>query len=102
MIRRPPRSTLFPYTTLFRSETLRHRPVQPLQFKVLPEVLPVDLHAFASRESIIGAGRVERCRAEVQTSELESHHDHVLRGRRVDIVPKVRDRDAHAHAAVEL
>src|SRR5687768_17987755 len=23
MIRRPPRSTLFPYTTLFRSETLR-------------------------------------------------------------------------------
>ena len=24
MIRRPPRSTLFPYTTLFRSEWLRH------------------------------------------------------------------------------
>src|SRR2546425_5453649 len=28
MIRRPPRSTLFPYTTLFRSEiTLRHLPI---------------------------------------------------------------------------
>src|SRR5687768_1061316 len=25
MIRRPPRSTLFPYTTLFRSDSLRHR-----------------------------------------------------------------------------
>src|SRR3712207_9553171 len=25
MIRRPPRSTLFPYTTLFRSETVDHR-----------------------------------------------------------------------------
>src|SRR3712207_7338508 len=25
MIRRPPRSTLFPYTTLFRSETVRNR-----------------------------------------------------------------------------
>src|SRR3712207_7314482 len=25
MIRRPPRSTLFPYTTLFRSAPLRHR-----------------------------------------------------------------------------
>src|SRR3712207_7379794 len=25
MIRRPPRSTLFPYTTLFRSADLRHR-----------------------------------------------------------------------------
>src|SRR3712207_7881293 len=28
MIRRPPRSTLFPYTTLFRSETL-----QPIAFR---------------------------------------------------------------------
>src|SRR5687768_17990115 len=28
MIRRPPRSTLFPYTTLFRS--LQHRPFTPL------------------------------------------------------------------------
>src|SRR3712207_7677707 len=26
MIRRPPRSTLFPYTTLFRSRDLLHRP----------------------------------------------------------------------------
>src|SRR2546427_8324778 len=26
MIRRPPRSTLFPYTTLFRSRRRRHRP----------------------------------------------------------------------------
>src|SRR3712207_8749490 len=28
MIRRPPRSTLFPYTTLFRSELLRGAPVE--------------------------------------------------------------------------
>src|SRR2546429_5241927 len=28
MIRRPPRSTLFPYTTLFRSLTARSKPVQ--------------------------------------------------------------------------
>src|SRR2546430_7196844 len=26
MIRRPPRSTLFPYTTLFRSQAVRRRP----------------------------------------------------------------------------
>src|SRR2546422_7772841 len=26
MIRRPPRSTLFPYTTLFRSHVVHHRP----------------------------------------------------------------------------
>src|SRR5256885_11964664 len=29
MIRRPPRSTLFPYTTLFRSTVLRGDPVSP-------------------------------------------------------------------------
>src|SRR2546430_17559461 len=29
MIRRPPRSTLFPYTTLFRSEDLRQRDAAP-------------------------------------------------------------------------
>src|SRR3712207_8648996 len=27
MIRRPPRSTLFPYTTLFRSKTFRSKPI---------------------------------------------------------------------------
>src|SRR2546426_7095405 len=29
MIRRPPRSTLFPYTTLFRSHPVRARPGRP-------------------------------------------------------------------------
>src|SRR2546430_5191943 len=31
MIRRPPRSTLFPYTTLFRSETRRRPPARQRQ-----------------------------------------------------------------------
>src|SRR2546425_3923213 len=31
MIRRPPRSTLFPYTTLFRSRILRSLPRNPLR-----------------------------------------------------------------------
>src|SRR2546430_12324238 len=30
MIRRPPRSTLFPYTTLFRSSGRQHGPRQPI------------------------------------------------------------------------
>src|SRR3712207_8886825 len=33
MIRRPPRSTLFPYTTLFRSPQSQHR---QLSFSILP------------------------------------------------------------------
>src|SRR2546426_6889208 len=36
MIRRPPRSTLFPYTTLFRSPFHRRRTPQPLTSSVRP------------------------------------------------------------------
>src|SRR3989442_3286180 len=37
MIRRPPRSTLFPYTTLFRSPRSRHsRPLAPRELRGLP------------------------------------------------------------------
>src|ERR1043165_10044343 len=51
MIRRPPRSTLFPYTTLFRS---LHR---------LPRNLPVAL-PWETRQ--------DGCRSEEHTSELQS------------------------------
>src|SRR3712207_9415846 len=53
MIRRPPRSTLFPYTTLFRSASLGqvHRAALPdgrevackLQYPDMPSVLEADL-----------------------------------------------------------
>src|SRR3712207_7375417 len=39
MIRRPPRSTLFPYTTLFRSHATTHRdPVVPLAARAVRRV----------------------------------------------------------------
>src|SRR2546429_2532925 len=68
MIRRPPRSTLFPYTTLFRS--LDHRPY----LGVLARTQHVaGIRKDASREH--GAGRhvdlsIER--SEEHTSELQS------------------------------
>src|SRR2546427_2740551 len=37
MIRRPPRSTLFPYTTLFRSDQYRERVQEVVQKKVAGE-----------------------------------------------------------------
>ena len=40
MIRRPPRSTLFPYTTLFRSAARRPRPHRALQPKRAPQPQP--------------------------------------------------------------
>src|SRR5205814_5265751 len=53
MIRRPPRSTLFPYTTLFRS-----REAQP--------------HCRRSRMDGAGAAPCRRIRSEEHTSELQS------------------------------
>src|SRR5256885_8402004 len=62
MIRRPPRSTLFPYTTLFRSD-----------FEVLEHGLDHQVHIL---DVVIGgAGRVARHdggRSEEHTSELQS------------------------------
>src|SRR5690242_21220825 len=85
MIWRPPRSTLFPYTTLFRSQTEAvGGPVTPRAFvagalrDVADGVLP--FKPFGNRVSfeIIAAGqpqefRVHVARSEEHTSELQSH-----------------------------
>src|SRR3712207_8685702 len=51
MIRRPPRSTLFPYTTLFRSHVLRRAVARPRPRDVHHEELWIDrekAHLFAA------------------------------------------------------
>src|SRR2546422_4092923 len=60
MIRRPPRSTLFPYTTLFRSHRLRS--LQGLPFK------SADARLYRTRRF---AGHAQP-RSEEHTSELQS------------------------------
>src|SRR5260221_7726298 len=68
MIRRPPRSTLFPYTTLFRSRSDWDRPGR--------ETAP----ACSSLGSGSGLGsNKEQARSEEHTSELQSHSDLVCR-----------------------
>src|SRR2546429_2719998 len=59
MIRRPPRSTLFPYTTLFRSVRLPMPPVRPVR---------ETFASYGTREKDI-TGKV---RSEEHTSELQS------------------------------
>src|SRR2546427_5737665 len=55
MIRRPPRSTLFPYTTLFRSELVHHLPVGlrgvPRELVQGPEPRVLRLHVIRDRKS---------------------------------------------------
>src|SRR2546429_2301782 len=73
MIRRPPRSTLFPYTTLFRS--VRRDPVARDQQQVLV-VDAVQLTDLAAPQMPVvgqcGAHRVSLSRSEEHTSELQS------------------------------
>src|ERR1044071_8288387 len=58
MIRRPPRSTLFPYTTLFRSLELSRL-----------DRFPIDVLAILDLKN---DSRLVRIRSEEQTSELQS------------------------------
>src|SRR5438034_11589725 len=76
MIRRPPRSTLFPYTTLFRSGAGAAAgrlvpPVLHVPFEELPARGPDDVRP----EKV----RPRQGRSEEHTSELQSHSDLVCR-----------------------
>src|SRR3712207_7693010 len=92
MIRRPPRSTLFPYTTLFRS---RRRHLEPGEFRRrartcpqerrehLPDRAPLEIrwtcdgtahHTLESRGGVFHADRSEE-----HTSELQSRQYLVCR-----------------------
>src|SRR3712207_9301250 len=58
MIRRPPRSTLFPYTTLFRSAALERAEVSPDQVEgvVMGQVLQAGQGQVPSRQAQIKGG----------------------------------------------
>src|SRR2546427_9593482 len=78
MIRRPPRSTLFPYTTLFRSiygeGTRQNDPVTS------EEGVPVVGQGVHSKPNPAAENRVKRLfRSEEHTSELQSQSNLVCR-----------------------
>src|SRR3712207_9004394 len=75
MIRRPPRSTLFPYTTLFRSDVA-----------VLVVLLELDVgqhaeHVFTHATRLLGVAQLgfQGSRSEEHTSELQSRQYLVCR-----------------------
>src|SRR5260370_6450042 len=71
MIRRPPRSTLFPYTTLFRSLAwVSLKPVTGRTHQLRAHMAHID-HAIV--------GDMRHVRSEEHTSELQSHLNLVCR-----------------------
>src|SRR5260221_6790363 len=100
MIRRPPRSTLFPYTTLFRSvpqpdwmrRLVTRKPVTPIApIAEMPHAAPPLPDASPNMEECFQAvfpvheaaqlndGLAAFTRSEEHTSELQSHSDLVCR-----------------------
>src|SRR2546426_7621289 len=71
MIRRPPRSTLFPYTTLFRSARVRLRPKCPgIRTDVITRIGRLE-------GELVGQERLERTRhrgADRKSTRLNSSH----------------------------
>src|SRR2546422_5067199 len=81
MIRRPPRSTLFPYTTLFRSLGAVVQDARVLEARVVPEqrldeqlFRPADAVAHRADDRVLADhdADVARERSEEHTSELQS------------------------------
>src|SRR5258706_8735466 len=93
MIRRPPRSTLFPYTTLFRSHVLEwHRLVGavalPTRVGVLLEEEVVDVRLKREQLDV---------RSEEHTSELQSLTNLVCR---LLLEKKKKKKQEHNHTAL--
>src|SRR5258707_5829935 len=84
MIRRPPRSTLFPYTTLFRSKKVMPR-INMLQSMISAQQVEMDRVVSQLREQTQKAQTMEeryvaaRERSEEHTSELQSRQYLVCR-----------------------
>src|SRR2546430_9814759 len=74
MIRRPPRSTLFPYTTLFRSHQR-----SPCRFSVPLQADPSARQAGLYRARVLRRPQARTCRSEEHTSELQSQSNLVCR-----------------------
>src|SRR3712207_7539643 len=89
MIRRPPRSTLFPYTTLFRSSMLEAEREKVLKIResgTVPSEVVADVLALLDvEESMLDIATEERrelheySRSEEHTSELQSRQYLVCR-----------------------
>src|SRR5690349_22757244 len=77
MIRPPPRSTLFPYTTLFRSEG--EYDLAGFCVGVVEKEKILDGKSIRPGDAILGLASSGELRSEEHTSELQSRRDLVCR-----------------------
>src|SRR2546430_12306044 len=82
MIRRPPRSTLFPYTTLFRSQAGAAQSQIEVQLQRRADLIPNlvnTVKGYAKHEEDVFIKVAEARRSEEHTSELQSQSNLVCR-----------------------
>src|SRR5260370_31550186 len=85
MIRRPPRSTLFPYTTLFRSRSSGISTRSCITVKIVDRFSAISLmpspllNPIQNGGSRNVSGAAQQVRSEEHTSELQSHLNLVCR-----------------------
>src|SRR5258706_4603393 len=76
MIRRPPRSTLFPYTTLFRSNfaAMTYGTAGPMvaRFPLREPIIPLRIFRSRAYQLAVEPESAARMRSEEHTSELQS------------------------------
>src|SRR5947209_14578269 len=87
MIRRPPRSTLFPYTTLFRSEMiagevcegggLQPDAVEPLLFDAVRGSFEREMRCAVRRDFVEDAVQSDRVGRDRKSTRLNSSHANI-------------------------
>src|SRR5260221_2544222 len=99
MIRRPPRSTLFPYTTLFRSTGV----VRPGDVCVVGSLSSIcsSTIGFSTSGVRVSAKTGHKRRSEEHTSELQSHSDLVCR-LLLEKKKNIRDGSVHCRLKCQL
>src|SRR2546427_5022332 len=97
MIRRPPRSTLFPYTTLFRSRPPLPPPPSRSSFPLAPRLRLQGTHVVHQVPAVVTPHLVPVDRHQATSHHLPVHDDGV------DIaVGAARDRVVHERADAEV
>src|SRR5258705_2774955 len=86
MIRRPPRSTLFPYTTLFRSQLLALRQIG---FQHITAAYDSNLDRWLTHCGVVVAGRSDRKSTRPNSSHLGISYAVFCLKQKISTVPHV-------------